>query len=36
MISVVGPENKNLEQSSQRIQVENQDEKEPVDKSCKS
>ena len=30
---VVGPTNKNLEQDDQRIQVENQEEKEPAPKS---
>ncbi len=30
-----GPANKNPEQGSQEIQVENQDEKEPAQKSCK-
>ncbi len=33
--SVVGPANENPKQSGQGIQVENQDEKEPAQKSCK-
>ena len=33
--SAAGSANKNLKQGSQRMQVEDQDEKKPVQKSCK-